>query len=62
MSIERTKRIDITDDMVVAGVDANILHRGINADPYELVVEIYRAMESVRQGLHADQSADYQVP
>ena len=62
MNTKRTMRIDITDDMVAAGVGANILNRGTDVDPGELVVEIYRAMESVHQGLHADRSADHQVP
>ena len=59
MNAKRTMRIDITDNMVAAGVDANILNRGIDVDPDELVVEIYRAMESARQGLDVSESDDH---
>jgi len=41
--------MEITDDMIAAGIDANLLNRGVDMDSDELVIEIYRAMESVRR-------------
>jgi len=62
MNAERTKRVDITDDMVAAGVDANLLNRGADVDSGELVVEIFKAMELARQGLDVAQSDENQGP
>jgi len=67
MSTEHTTRIDITGDMVAAGVDANLLNRGTDVDSDDLVVEIYRAMELARQGIdvsdqnHAEPNQDLHI-
>ena len=60
MSSKHKMRINITEDMVAAGVDANILNRGTDVDSDELVVEIYSAMESARQRLDVNRSGDHQ--
>jgi len=62
MSTEHTTRINITGDMVAAGVDANLLNRGTDVDSDDLVVEIYRAMELARQGIDVKRSDDHQAP
>jgi len=52
----------VTKQMVDAGIDANLLNRGKDADSGELVKEIYRAMELARLELGVSKSNDHQVP
>lgn len=50
----------VTKQMIDAGIDANLLNRGKDADSGELVKEIYRAMELARQDLRAVQLDEHQ--
>ena len=51
----------VTKQMVDAGIDANLLNRGKDADSGELVKEIYQAMELARQGLDVKIKGDHQA-
>lgn len=50
----------ITRPMIDAGLDASLLCRGSDADPEEMVLGIYRAMESARQIDHEVSTTDHQ--
>ena len=50
----------VTQQMIDAGIDANLLYRGKDADSGELVKEIYRAMELERQDPRVVQLDEHQ--
>lgn len=52
----------ISNAMIEAGMSADILNRGKDADDADLVVEIFRAMEQARRSDHGVSIDDHPGP
>ena len=58
----KTIETSISESMIEAGINADILNRGKDADVAELVIEIFRAMELARRSDHGAGVGDHPGP